>query len=168
MDVECIDCLGEALSTWGDKEGAIVVISHDRSFCEKIGFTHVGTVKGGGFTLEERSLNESDWETYDLGSQSNIATSDGTTKETPQISKEEDTRLRKLAYNAPKRIVKLEALIEKCETSIEQIDAEMLQNGNDLDKLKDLMMKKETEESKLESYLSEWESLETVLAQYSK
>ena len=35
------------LSGWGGKDGAIVVISHDREFCEKVGFTHIGTVVDG-------------------------------------------------------------------------------------------------------------------------
>ena len=171
LDVECIDCLGEALSTWGDKEGAIVVISHDRSFCEKIGFTHVGTVKDGSFTLEERPLNKRDWEIYDLESQganerdpSEVSSGSWV----PQISKEEDARLRKLAYNAPKRIKKLEAMIEKCEEQIEQIDVDMVKYGTDFDKLKDLMNSKGKEETKLEKYMTEWEELDLILAQSSK
>jgi len=55
------------LSNWGGKDGAIAVISHDRKFCEKIGFTHVGTVMDGKMVLEQRSLRDSDWEQYDIG-----------------------------------------------------------------------------------------------------
>jgi ATPase subunit of ABC transporter with duplicated ATPase domains len=66
-DVGCVDALGRALSSWGGKDGGIVVISHDRSFCEKVGFTHVGTVMNGSLVLEQRSLRESDWDEYDIG-----------------------------------------------------------------------------------------------------
>ena len=45
----------------------MVVISHDREFCEKVGFTHVGTVMDGKLVLEQRSLRESDWDQYDIG-----------------------------------------------------------------------------------------------------
>ena len=172
LDVECIDCLGDALSSWGDEEGALVVISHDRSFCEKIGFTHVGTVKDGSFVLEERSLCERDWERYDLGSKevdgALVSSGQTSSEDSSPLSKEEESRLRKLAYNAPKRIKKIETLVEKCEEEIASIDNDMIEFGTDFGKLKVLMKDKEEKESKLEEYMIEWEELETVLAQYSK
>jgi ATPase subunit of ABC transporter with duplicated ATPase domains len=67
LDVGCIDALATALSQWGGQDGAIVVISHDRAFCEEVGFTHVGTVVNGGLKMEQRSLRDSDWEQYDIG-----------------------------------------------------------------------------------------------------
>jgi ATP-binding cassette subfamily F protein 3 len=66
LDVGCISGLAKALSGWGGKDGAIVVISHDRKFCEKVGFTHVGTVMDGKLILEQRPLQDSDWEQYDI------------------------------------------------------------------------------------------------------
>ena len=64
--------MANALSGWGGKDGelqdgAVVVISHDREFCDQVGFTHVGTVTDGKLKLEQRSLQESDWEQYDIG-----------------------------------------------------------------------------------------------------
>jgi len=67
LDVGCIAGLAKALSGWGGKDGAIVVISHDRKFCEKVGFTHVGTVTDGKLVLEQRPLRDSDWEQYEIG-----------------------------------------------------------------------------------------------------
>jgi ATP-binding cassette, subfamily F, member 3 len=67
LDVGCIQGLANALSGWGGKDGAVVVISHDREFCNKVGFTHVGTVIDGKLKLEQRSLQESDWKQYDIG-----------------------------------------------------------------------------------------------------
>ena len=67
LDVGCIAGLADALSGWGGKDGSVVVISHDREFCEKVGFTHVGTVMNGKLLLEQRSLRDSDWEQYDIG-----------------------------------------------------------------------------------------------------
>jgi len=68
LDVGCIQGLANALGSWGGKDGAVVVISHDREFCEKVGFTHVGTVMNGGLVLEQRPLQDGDWEQYDIGS----------------------------------------------------------------------------------------------------
>uniref|UniRef100_A0A7S1UPJ2 ABC transporter domain-containing protein n=1 Tax=Grammatophora oceanica TaxID=210454 RepID=A0A7S1UPJ2_9STRA len=67
LDVGCINALAKALSGWGGKDGAVVVISHDRSFCEEVGFTHVGTVMNGKLKLEQRPLQDSDWDQYDIG-----------------------------------------------------------------------------------------------------
>jgi len=67
LDVGCIAGLAKALSEWGGEDGGIVVISHDREFCDKVGFTHVGTVMDGKLVLEQRSLRESDWDQYDIG-----------------------------------------------------------------------------------------------------
>ena len=60
LDIECIEALGESLSNWGGKDGSVVVVSHDRAFCESVGFTHVGTVKDGTVVIEERGLMDSD------------------------------------------------------------------------------------------------------------
>lgn len=67
LDVGCIQGLATALCGWGGKDGSLVVISHDRDFCEKVGFTHIGTVMDGKLILEQRALRESDWEQYDIG-----------------------------------------------------------------------------------------------------
>jgi len=179
LDVECIDALGVALSNWGQKEGAVVVISHDREFCEKIGFTHVGTVENGCVVVEERPLRDSDWARYDLQTQSVSSNNDGeesiddkgvkmdnVSKPQPVEDPQEAKRLRKLAYNAPKRIKKIEDLVEKCEAAVEKIDQDMVENGSNLDRLKELLQEKEVEEEKLNSYMEEWEELETILETY--
>ena len=67
LDIGCIEGLADALSGWGGKDGSIVVISHDREFCDKVGFTHVGTVMNGKLLLEQRELRDSDWDQYDIG-----------------------------------------------------------------------------------------------------
>jgi len=67
LDVGCIQGLANALSGWGGKDGSYVIISHDREFCEKVGFTHIGTVMDGKLLLEQRDLRDSDWEQYEIG-----------------------------------------------------------------------------------------------------
>ena len=53
LDVGAIQALLDALDTY---EGAIVVISHDRPFCEAVRATHVGYVCSGRCVVEEREL----------------------------------------------------------------------------------------------------------------
>jgi len=169
LDVECVEALGEALSQWGSDEGAVVVVSHDRNFCEKIPFTHVATVQDGKLTMEQRSPVSTDFEIASLslaaptngrGDKSTHSSRESSVKETEtQI----DPALRKKAFNAPKRIAKLEELLESTELRIAQLDEEMLANGNDLGRLQDLSKEKEKLVATAANYMAEWEELEQLL-----
>lgn len=170
LDVECIAALSSALSSWGGKDGAIIVVSHDRNFCEEVGFTHVGTVDNGKLTIEQRDLNDGDWSQYDINSKYRATPStegDGlsTPVELTPEEKEERKRRQKKAYNAPKRIKKLEAMIETAEEKIADIDDEMMKFGSDVGKLTDLQSDKEAEEMKIMEMMAEWEELESLLAE---
>jgi len=174
LDVECIEALATALHNWGEDDGAVVVVSHDRSFCESVGFTHVGTVKDGKLTLEERDLNDSDWEQYDINGSAtatvDASASDTTGTDEPEVQltpeeQEELKKKRKLAFNAPKRIKKLEKEITDAEVRIAKMDDEMMEVGNDVGKLTDLSKLKEMEQAKIEKWEVEWEELETLLVE---
>eukprot|EP00986_Skeletonema_menzelii_P003637 scaffold1151_cov144-Skeletonema_menzelii.AAC.4 len=167
LDQECIEALGDSLSNWGGKDGSVVVVSHDRAFCEQVGFTHVGTVKDGKLTIEERGLQERDWETYDISSTpltGAIESAEAVIELTPEEKAEQD-RKRKMAFNAPKRIQKIEELIEKSEAKILEYDDEMMTVGNDVEKLMALTDKKTKEEDTVTSLMEEWEELEEVIAE---
>jgi len=170
LDVECIGALSSALSSWGGKDGAIVVVSHDRSFCEEVGFTHVGTVDNGSITIEQRDLNDEDWSQYDMNSKYRATTSleDGLkhVELTPE-EKEEAKRRQKKAFNAPKRIQKLENMIETAEGRVADIDGEMMEAGADLSRLTDLQSEKDVEEAKIAEMMGEWEELESLLVEVS-
>ena len=157
----------------------MVVVSHDKNFCQCIDFTHVGTVAEGKLTLEQRGTRDSDWDLFDNtktngdiadrnseeafgatnGASSSSSSSSGSARK-PEVSKE----LRKQAYNAPKRIAKIEKLIEKEEEEIERIEAEMMTNGSDVGKLVDLTADKVKHEKNVQKLMLEWEELESVLA----
>lgn len=88
-----------------------MVVSHDRAFCDQVGFTHVGTVMDGGLVIEERGLQEKDWERYDIASSSSSEESGKGGLQVVELTAEEKVefdRKRKLAFNAPKRIEKIE------------------------------------------------------------
>jgi ATPase subunit of ABC transporter with duplicated ATPase domains len=163
--------LSEALSQWGDDEGALVVISHDKAFCEQVGFTHVLTIREDGtLKLEQRNTNENDWDSSKATFQrskeegQNDTTTTTTTTTTTVADKEMDAKLRKQAYNAPKRIAKIESLIEQKEDRIAALDNEMLSNGKDVGKLVDLTKQKEALAAEVVELMEEWSDLETILA----
>ena len=174
LDVECVEALSEALSDWDeDERAAIVVISHDKAFCEQIGFTHVATVKDGQVTIEQRNTRDSDWDSSAFSTQPSLnggaATKNHSLEEESLDVAEEppkkdvDPKLRKQAYNAPKRITKIEREVEKAEERIAELDAEMLSNGSDVGLLTDLSREKEQLESMIESLMEEWSELEELL-----
>lgn len=160
-----MEALSEALSEWGDDEGAVIVISHDKKFCDQVGFTHVATVKDGGLVLEQRSTNDADWDssvaTFQRSSDGEVASA-GTGSDGANTN-EIDPKLRKQAYNAPKRIAKIETLVEQKEEKIAELDAEMLENGSDVGKLVDLTEEKNKLEEQVMELMEEWEQLEELL-----
>ena len=171
LDVECIDALSSALHNWGGKDGAIVVISHDRAFCESVGFTHVGTVQDGRLTLEERDLNGSDWELYGINGAAIAPSASVTAKPKVELTAEQQEELkrrRKAAFNAPKRIAKLETEITDAEVRIAEMDDEMMEVGNDVGKLTDLSKLKQEEEAKVEQWMEEYEELENLLLEVAE
>jgi hypothetical protein len=163
-----VEALSNALSEWGGENGALVVVSHDRSFCEKIEFTHVATVQDGSFMIEPRDSRPSDWIIDDLSSGiKRCGGADAFCEETtmsPSQRKEEEAKLRKLAFNAPKRIEKLELMIEQTEAKITEIEEKMLANGRDVGLLVDLSKEKEALETKVELFMEEWSELEEILS----
>jgi len=163
--------LSKALSSWGGKDGAIIVVSHDKSFCDSVGFNAVGTVSNGKLVIEQRDLNESDWKQYAMGSQGGATSNDTTDapveRELTPEEKEELKKKRKQAFNAPKRIQKLEQMITKSELKMGELDEAMLQVGSDVEKLTDLSKDKGAEEAKVAEMMAEWEELEALLAEVS-
>jgi len=174
LDMECVEALSESLSNWGNDAGSLVVISHDKSFCEQVGFTHVLTLmEGGTLKLEQRNTCDSDWDASTTTLQRSMSTSSpsSSSSENDSDSGQDDAQvlmdpaLRKRAYNAPKRISKIERLVEQKEEKIATIDEEMLANGSDVGKLVDLSKEKEALEAEVLELMEEWEELETLMAQ---
>lgn len=159
-----MEALSEALSTWGEDDGAVVVISHDRSFCEKVGFTHVATIEDGALTLEQRSMRDGDWKVV----RTTLDASESDDGEDASNEKQIDPALRKKLFNAPKRIIKLQSMIETTEAKIAGIDEEMLKHGSDVGKVVDLNKDKEALEAKVAEYMAEWEELEVLLAEHQQ
>lgn len=123
-----IEALSVALGNWGDKDGAVVIVSHDKAFCDTIAFTHVGTVMEGGLTVEERGLRQSDWDIYNLEAEgSAIGTVVNGGKDAFVAPSKEGVSARdsydeKKARNEQKNSIrKLEREIDKIESDIQKL-----------------------------------------------
>jgi len=143
-----------------------VVISHDKSFCDKIGFTHVVTVDNGKLTLEQRDVRASDWDSSTATLQRTL-TSQGDSSTTTTTGSEMDAATRKKVFNARKRIRKIEELVESKELKMASLEQEMISNGSDVGKLVDMTKAKDKLEGEVMKLMEEWEELEALLEQLS-
>lgn len=165
-----MEALSEALSGWGEDTGAVVVISHDKAFCEKVGFTHVATVQDGCLKMEQRDTRESDWSSSYSSTQPTLSSANASTEtedtntNNKSATPEEDRKRKKQVYNAPKRIAKIEETVMKREEKIAQLDKDMMANGSDVNKLVDLTKQKDGLEAEVLELMEEWEELEGLLA----
>jgi ABC transporter C-terminal domain len=162
-----VEALSQALSEWDpDEDGAIVVVSHDRKFCDAIEFTHVATVKGGKLTMEQRSVRDSDWIIDGLSAEARVDEDVHSTysSESTLPTLVLNEKQRKQAFNAPKRIAKLEKLIQDAEGKIAKLDAEMMAIGREVGKLVDLSQQKEVVQAQVDAYMKEWDELEALLS----
>ncbi len=166
LDVSCsVEALSEALEGWGDDTGSIVVISHDKAFCDKLGFTHVITVENGSLSMEQREARASDWDTATATLQRKSLNETPTSQNGRTGEQDMDPATRKKLFNAPKRIRKIEELIDRKETQIALLNEEMLKYGSDVGQLVDLTEKKKKIEKEIAKLMEEWEELEKLLDQ---
>lgn len=102
LNSDFVELLANTLNDWGGDLGSIVIISHDKSFCSKIRFTHVVTIDNGTLTMEQREVNHLDWDNSALAVQPSIECDEGTANiydEAPLTSPVVDPALRKRIFN---------------------------------------------------------------------
>ena len=115
--------------------------------------------------LEQRGSKSQDWAIEDLSQKRDTALE---ISQGSKTTSELDPKTRKQLHNAPKRIAKLESMIEEAEEKIAELDEEMLSNGNDVGKLVDLQKDRDGLQAKVEGYMEEWEELEELLATHAQ
>jgi predicted nucleic acid-binding Zn-ribbon protein len=126
-------------------------------------------VQNGVLRVEQRGPRESDWHLSGLSASAVVRSSTPSEADasvsTVQGSKSPmSEKDRKRAFNAPKRIARLEQLIEQTDARISEVDDCMMKNGSDLSVLVDLSKEKEQLGNRIAEYMNEWEELEKLLA----
>ena len=171
LDVDAIAALLDAIDTY---KGAIIVISHDRPFCEALRATHVGYVCNGDCVVEERELRDSDFSEADRGVRNRFDASlaPSAPPPPPALSPEELKAQRAAEYAAQKasksgesKIAKLEANLEEAETALAALDAEMVGAGSDVGRLAELSDERNALQAKVDGWYAEVEALEAQKAQ---
>eukprot|EP00457_Paulinella_chromatophora_P001142 gb/GEZN01001144.1/.p1 GENE.gb/GEZN01001144.1/~~gb/GEZN01001144.1/.p1 ORF type:complete len:977 (-),score=172.20 gb/GEZN01001144.1/:300-3230(-) len=147
-----------------DYPGAIIIVSHDRSFCEAVGATHVATVKDGHMKIEARGLVDKDWQIDSVeqggnGPVCDIPATGITPLATPTPPKGEKQKGQKPQKEIPKRIKKIESEVKKLEAELASIDEEMVQKSSDASTLMELTQKRDPLAARIASCYAEWEDL---------
>ncbi|EOD08222.1 hypothetical protein EMIHUDRAFT_453200 [Emiliania huxleyi CCMP1516] len=151
-------------------EGALVVVSHDRAFCEALRATHVGYVSGGSCRVEERPLCDSDFSEADRGVRNSLGGGDDDDSNAElsaaeaKAARELERQRQKRLSAAPKKIATIESKVDALEAELQEIDGAMLQAGADVAKLAELGAAREGVQQRVDGLYAEWEELEELLA----
>lgn len=157
LDIETLTVLEDYLD---DFPGAVIIVSHDRYFLDRL------TVQTFAFEEEGRIGHYiggyTDWQAQRKDEE----------KET--IKKKENVRYRpkqrkvKFSYHEAKEYETIEADITELEKALEELNEEMRRCGADFVRLEELMRKKEVMDKQLVEKMERWEYLENLAARIKK
>ena len=166
LDAASINAL---LSALDDYEGTVVIISHDRAFCEAIRCSHVAYVANGGVKVEERDLRPSDFSEADRGIANVEGAMEGDASPSSDPAAEKAARevarqLQKARNAAPKKLTVVQQKIEAAENELEQLDAKMMAVGADASKALELSHEKQEVQARVDALYEQWSELEELIA----
>lgn len=154
LDITTLEILEDYIDNF---KGAVIAVSHDRYFLDKIAdsiweFTGNGEVNRylGGYTdyLEKRPAP------VEISRQ----------KDEKPKAKNKSARL-KFSYNEQREFDSIDSEIEQLENEISRIDEEIGNSSSDFEKLQRLMEEKQTAEEKLEQKMDRWVYLNDLAEQ---
>ena len=167
VDIGTIQALANGLADFEkgskNKAAAVILVSHDRDFVERLHCTHVCMVEEGRVKLEERLLRESDWEVEADGRVEGVAEVAAAEEEKEIVEVALTDEERKKRFNAPKRIKKIEGLVEKKEGRMQELEGLMIEMGSDVGKVTELGEESGKLGEEVEELMAEWEELEELL-----
>ena len=167
LDTETLAILEDYLDNY---DGIVVTVSHDRYFLDRIVrriFAFEGNGKitqyEGGYTDYMAKRPQEMNEISSLGAKA-VVTSDSSDSADKQDSRETWGHQKKLkfTFKEQKEYETIEADIEKLESEIAQLDAEMVKNASNYGKLNALSQEKEAKEELLMEKMERWEYLEEL------
>ena len=157
LDIETLTVLEDYLD---DFPGAVIIVSHDRYFLDRL------TVRTFAFEEEGRIGHYvggySDWQAQRKDEEKEI------------IKKKENVRYRpkqrklKFSYHEAKEYETIEADITELEKALGELNEEMQGCGSDFVRLEELARKKEAMDKQLSEKMDRWEYLENLAARIEK
>ncbi len=149
LDIATLTVLEDYLAEFS---GAVITVSHDRYFLDKVA-EKLLIFEGNGRIIPY------------FGSIMDFLTQQSPIKEEKQVKQKSQTkeRKKKLSYNEQKEWDTIEEDIAILESRIEDLTEEMNHQGDDFTKLQDLQKEIEKNEQLLEEMMNRWEYLSEIL-----
>jgi ATP-binding cassette subfamily F protein uup len=156
LDIQTLSILEEYLE---DFQGAVVVVSHDRYFLDRVAekilsFEGNGRIRStvGNYSEYREQLQGISLESQIIGTTS-APKSEPTLADFPGKIKE---RPLKMSYKEQREYEQIEEIITQCESELQKVSQEMNEVGSEYGKLNELLKTQEMLEKRLEEYFERW------------
>ena len=160
LDTQTLSILEDYLDNY---EGIVITVSHDRYFLDRI-VNRVFAFEGNGKITQYEGGYTDYMNKRPQPVESSIKgeVADSAKKESGSRQTWTHEKKLKFTYNEQREYETIEADIEKLETKIADLDAQILKNASDYGKLHALTLEKEEAETELLEKMDRWEYLEDL------
>lgn len=158
LDIETLKILEDYLDDFG---GAVITVSHDRYFLDRV-CRRIFAYEGNG-KVREYTGNYSDYliflEANKIEKTNNTEVAEKPKKETEKTSGKNNEKKLKFSYKEQLEFDSIEDEIGKIEEKLEKLEVAMGENASDYSKLQEIIEEKEKTEKELEFKYERWEYL---------
>lgn len=163
LDIDTLTVLEDYLD---DFPGAVIIVSHDRYFLDRLvirtfAFEEEGNIREytGGYSKYMNEKDARDAEAKRQSTEAEIGGETGNSEKSRKDGRNQRAPKLRFTYKEQKEYDTIDQDIEDLENQVEELDAEMMKNATDSFLLADLSEKKTALEEQLNDKMERWEYL---------